>query len=487
MEINAQPSNLIGLNKSVLNSLSVNNRRLKEGSDEVLINPAYDDISDDSIADALHAMLDQVLITPELMKIEESNQSKFGPRSLAKQWDERKQSLYDYFHHQRSAIHEMRCSGSLRLQSISNVTKSMIKSSSAGLPYMQKKGAILENAIAEYNEQVFKYPCVLFTRTQEGGKTRNVWGYPVSDTIHEQTSFQSFLPLEKRFAYRAALLGPDEVDSAITNLLSSKSEDQLVVSLDFSSYDASVKPEHSTAALARIASYFQPGLEEYFEELSERFYTIPIYTPEGEVSGAHGVPSGSSYTNTVDSLVQFAASGETYRCQIQGDDGAYIVPKSSYDDFISRFKSYGLTVNEEKSYTFDTFECVYLQRYYSPEYRNNYSGKGGLGGVYSIFRAMNRIKYLERWTNFEAMKISGSDFFSLRTIMILENCKHHPCFTMLVKYAQSLDKDKLSFTRQGLKSFSKGMESKVRAGVMNQFGDSVTGIDNFETVKILNS
>jgi hypothetical protein len=429
-------------------------------------------------------MLNRYEITANLSKIEDSNRSKFGPRSLAKPWAERKESLLDYFRYNTYPDDPFttKASGRLRPTSLTSAGDRLIKSSNSGLPYLQRKGIVLDDAISSFGEQYGVYPCMLYTRTQEERKTRNVWGFPISDTLQELQYFIPYFEVEKYFRHRSALRGPDFVDTMVSKLILEKPNDHLMVSVDFSSYDASVSPEHSHAAFQNVARAFQAGHEVGLFELWKRFITIPVYTPDGEKTGIHGVPSGSVFTNTIDSEVQYLVSGREYSCEIQGDDGIYRVPVSDLSDFYKRFNDAGLKLNEDKSETFDAHEGVYLQRYYNPLYRR---GDGSLGGVYSIFRAMARIKYLERWTDFDKMKISGADFFSLRTIMILENCKHHPCFVELVLYAQSTDKYGLQFTAEGLNAYSRSMESKTRAGVFNQFGDEVGGINDFETVKVL--
>jgi hypothetical protein len=480
--VDAQPEWYSKLPSHVLNSLSLNNKRIRNGSDEIICNPACEEISDDSIFERVEEILSTCMLTPKLRKIEDANRSKFGPRSLAKKWEDRKQSLYDYFEHEDyDPLYFKVGKGRLRPVTVQQVANNLLKASSAGLPYMRRKGLVLKDAVDSYVNEKGVYPCVLFTRTQEDWKTRNVWGYPISDTIHEQTVFIPFLEHEKTLEYRSALLGPEFVDAAITKLLHNKSESDIVLCVDFSAYDASVGPKNAFEAFSYIASQFQIGSQHQVYDLFRRFVTIPIYTPDGLLTGPHGVPSGSSFTNTVDSLVQFYSSGTVFPCQIQGDDGVYVIPRSDHDFILERFKAAGLKVNEDKSDVFESQEAIYLQRYYHPSYR---AETGGLGGVYSLYRAMARIKYLERWTDFKSMEIEGADFFALRTITILENCKHHPGFEKFVKYVQSLDKFNLEFSQAGLLAFSRAMESKSRAGVFNQYGLQ-RGIDKFETMKIL--
>jgi hypothetical protein len=423
-------------------------------------------------------------LTDKLREIEDKNRSKFGPRSIAKPWVDRKESLYAYFKHDDyDPGHFDGVKGRFRLLSPLSASDKLIKSSSAGLPYLVNKGSVLTQAVNNYLYELGVYPCMLYTRTQEDSKTRNVWGFPISDTLQEQRVFQPYLKYERTLPHRAALSGPDATDLAISTLLNDKRADELIVSLDFSSFDATISPKIAHRCFTLIASKFQSQFEKEIYETYRRFATIPIITPDGEIVGPHGVPSGSSFTNTVDSWAQLLSTGASpFNCQIQGDDGIYRMQRSEYDNVLDRVKENGLIVNEEKSDVFEDKEGVYLQRYYSPDYVNNYGP--GLGGVYSAYRAFARIKYLERWTNLKKMDIEDSDFYALRTITILENCKHHPAFTELVIYAHSLEKNGLTFSKAGLDAYSRSMLAKTRAGVFNQYGDKA-GIENFETVKIL--
>lgn len=469
LKINAEPEWLSSISQTALNSLTVNNDRVLRGSDEILTAPGWDKISDSRIAEHGFEMLDRVHVTPKLEEIEDSNFSKFGPRSLAKPWEERRESLSAYFDHDDYDPGDLdvpKRSGSLRTMDLRAVGRSLVKSSSAGLPYMRRKGLVLETALSNYESEVDRYSCVLYTRTQEGRKTRDVWGTPISDVIREQQYVIPYLRHERLLAHRSALLGPQSVDNSITNLLFGKRPSEVVVSVDFSGFDASITPTMAHNAFSLIASDFQSSLWPGLYQIYRRFVTIPIFTPEGEWSGPHGVPSGSAWTNTVDSAVQFLAAGKyAHRCQIQGDDGLYVVPEGERDELLRRFTESGLSINESKSHTFHSEEGIYLQRYYHPDYVDLYSGRG-LGGVYPIFRALNRIKYLERWTDLAREGMTGGDFFSLRTIMILENCKHHPAFRDLVRYVAQTDAKGLHFTSEGLKAFSRALESKTRAGVL---------------------
>jgi len=487
MKIDAQPHWRGGLSDAANASLSVNNGRISKGSSEVLMSPGYEDIDDDNLIDQVESILSECDLTDKLRQIEDDNRSKLGPRSIAVPWEERKSSLFAYFQDKDFvALEQPSKFGNLRPASIESAKQRLLRSSSAGLPYMTRKGSVLDEGfdVNDIEAQQGVYPCVLFTRTQEGGKTRNIWGYPLSDTLLEQRFLIPFLEVEKNLQFRSALRGPDHVDQAVTNLLLvERREDDIVYCVDFSGYDASISPQHCAQAFGFVASHFQRSEFEHIVRLFERFVQIPVYTPDGEVSGTHGVPSGSGFTNTIDSIVQWQVSMELgmVRSEIQGDDGVHLIPRERRREFEQQFESAGFTLNTDKSEVFLSNEAVYLQRYYHPNYR---ADGNHLGGVYSLFRALARLKYLERWTNFEREGIEGSDYFALRAIMILENCKHHPGFEKFVKMAQTIDKFDLRFTDQGLSAFSRAQESKARAGALPT-SEMRSGISSFKSVQVL--
>lgn len=502
INITEKPAWMQTLSEDAKRRLSRNNERLVKGSNDVVISPAMKDIDDSEIENFVNGILSSDKLTPYLVGIEEANLDKLGPRSISKPWEERRSDLEAYFTDEPvlrieefsefKSFYKKRFSIASRLHPVSTETAvDNLESSSAGaLPYMRKKGDLRKQGLATERWRG-DYPCVIYTRTQEGGKTRNVMGVGISDVIFEMKYHQAFLPHEKLLPWRKAIVSPDAVDLALTRMLSQHQLGKEIVCLDFSTYDASITPGLSGRAFAFIAAHFADKFESDIFDLYVRFATIPFYTPDGEYSGNHGVPSGSAFTNTIDSIVQYLILDETeFRfgpddVQIQGDDGIFITEEGSSDALIDSFNRRGLVVNVDKSDTFRDREGTYLQRYYHP---NFISTNGSYGGVYSIARALLRLKYLEKFIDDVGPEeeLTGDDYFVLRAISILENCKNHPHFHDLIDFVRQRDKHSLTYSLKGKNAFENRADRRSRAEATNQYGDQ-SGIESFETSRYLRS
>lgn len=490
--------NKLDLSSEVIDKLSLLLSRTYRGSSEVLETPIAKGFG------ALNALgeIDKLFanspnrfkINDVLMSLEEDNRSKFGARSIAKSWEERKTSLYSSFmkedNDNADKLFIPSGSWNLRPISLSNAIKLLKNSTNSGLPYYDRKGVVKERVLRKFKELLQRRdPSILFTRTQENNKTRDVWGYPIADTLNEMRYYKPLLDHQKTSSYRSALVSPDRVNRSITRLIKTAIRDKdAIISIDFSAYDTSVKSQLQRAAFNYIKSLFQRNCGKDLDYIAERFSNIGIVTPDGLILGSHGVPSGSTFTNEVDSIVQYLISlnipGINHETiQIQGDDGVYAISFASSDDLFSKFESYGLKVNRDKSYI-SSNHAVYLQNLYHFDYIDD---NGIISGIYSIYRALNRILYQERWSNFEDYSLEGKHYYSIRTICILENCKHHPCFEEFVKLIYSMDKYSLDYSDQSLANYVKmiSMTEGVEGILNNQYGDNVRGLNNFESVKII--
>ena len=169
---------------------------------------------------------------------------------------------------------------------------------------------------------------------------------------------------------------------------------------------------------------------------------------------------------------------------IQGDDLVLLLRELDFDVVEQRYSKGSLPFNVDKSVVSKDY-CLYLQNLYHIDYLKN----GVIGGIYSTYRALNRIIYQERWSEFEDYGLDGIDYYSIRTICILENCKHHPLFREFVEFIYKLDKYSLRYSRNSINKYNDmlGNSSCTEGFMNNQYGDNVSGINRFETVKLLNS
>lgn len=302
---------------------------------------------------------------------------------------------------------------------------------------------------------------------------------------------QYFLPLFEQIRnqpYFSAYGGPDIVDSAISRLLYQRQKDEIFMSEDFSKFDLSVPEDLVLSAFEIVKSYYRNTMliQSDIDEICNEFLTIGIITPDGIYSGLHGVPSGSWFTSIIGSLVHLLAQYHALekldpnKNQVMGDDGVFVLPKSlSKKDLVDVYSDLNLTLNESKTFESDK-EIIYLQRFYSDDYRVN----GIHRGIYPVYRALNRLIHMERFTEIE--QITGADFFSIRAIAILENCKWHPMHQAFVKWVAENDKYNLEYSHDGLKQYISKFQTKTITTVQNQYSDNIQGIRSFETVKILN-
>ena len=477
----------LGVSDDALSRLSRLLSGLVSGSNEVYVTPITKRRSPESILAGWDSIFNSNLdkMNEVLLELEENNRSKYAPRSIAVPWSERRAGVLNSFSSGIEKKVEWSPPASNRFRPLDPLTavKYIKRQTNAGLPTMLKKGKVLMSTYLNLRPDTF--PAVPFTRTQENKKARIVWGISLDDVLDEMRFYRPILLYQRSMPWRAALRSADEIDSAITKLILHATDNGLkLLSIDFQTYDDTVKYAlQNWAFTVYFASLFQskytPDLNRHFQ----RFNTVGLVTPDGILRGSHGIPSGSAYTNEVGSVVQHGIAKDFYEDilhdQQQGDDGAYAVrdPEGLKD----HFRSYGLRVNDEKSYISDDY-IVYLQNLYHKDYVED----GLIRGIYPTYRALLRIVYQERFNDFSEDKISGKDYYAIRTLSILENCKHHPLFKELVKYVVRLDKFDLDVSDQGISAYVRMREKQDGKDVRfteYKRGDGL-GIKSFASYKL---
>lgn len=471
--------------------------RMLKGDDTALFTPFGQSLDIDEFfrgwQEILLANTDKM--NDPLIKLESNSMTKFGPRSRSVPWSEREQSIKTSWTCQDDehipVFKELTGPGHLLPINMDEAKKKMKMNTSAGLPFAAKKSKVKDKLYPEFDfYHSRKDPCVLFTRTGENWKTRNIWGFPFADTLYDMLFYVPLMLHQRTLPWRCVLISADEVACKITEIINyAMATGRIVYSIDFAGFDASVKWQYIKEAFRYFASCFVKVFEEYIIEIGERFYTISLVTPKGVLRGKHGVCSGSNFTNEVDSCVQAMIAFvsdfiDAYYTIIQGDDGVYSMFREELKEFNERFAYAGLKIEHTKSDVASDY-ATFCQFLYSSDYRDS---KGIIEPIYSTFRAITRLVFPERFTDFETVSIECKDYYGIRAITILENCKNHPLHEELVRYVVANEKYKLQFSDNGLISYC-ALENKGAVETSNNenftFGAKVAGIKRFKTYKLI--
>ena len=288
-------------------------------------------------------------------------------------------------------------------------------------------------AIGRYLE----HPAILLFRNYNN-KTRPVWMYPMSTNIVEGSFTQ---PLKEMLMKHTSLRffspwrGYEEVSLDLTEAYN---DGYVISASDFSHTDAHFTKWAMLEVYDVIKFAFQESEWKDLKQSMLHVVDIPLVVgPDKWIIGAHGVSSGSNWTNDVETYMDFIIA-----CYLKlkglvtdpfsaiGDDMAH--KQSSFNKNFAKQVSQicirgGFDVNAEKV-TNDLDDVKYLQRYTFRGWVSKYRTLNGtplLRGVYSTIRALNSSLNPEK---FHSPKLWSKDMFAVRQFMILENCIDHPLF-----------------------------------------------------------
>nr|QIJ70096.1 RNA-dependent RNA polymerase [Thedrake partiti-like virus] len=233
-------------------------------------------------------------------------------------------------------------------------------------------------------------PCLAGVRTQRGEKTRLVWGYPLEMTIIESVVAR---PLINYFREADTVMSFGMYSHETgARMRTSASQTKYHYSLDYSQFDAHIGPQFIQYAFDAFRTWFNLDdkvcgdvtLRELFDQIQKYFATTPIVMPkrgakypEVVVGKRGGVPSGSYFTQLVDSFVNtaliFACSARFQlglrdeNVFVLGDDCLFFCNKDGSPELLSKMSQFlctlGFKVNAEKgSCGLSTDEIEYLGR-----------------------------------------------------------------------------------------------------------------------------
>lgn len=204
-------------------------------------------------------------------------------------------------------------------------------------------------------------PCLAGVRTQRGNKTRLVWMYPLEMTILEAKFARPLIECFKNirtpmpYSLRRYQLGAR---------LSYTMIERNNVSLDFSKFDSSVPSWLIKKAFKILGTWFDfnEDTAKVFDKIQYYFINTPLVMIDGHLYHGknHGVPSGSYFTQLIDSIVNYiiiTAAMQKYklhhhegRVHVLGDDSVFSTNVSvNLNELKSYFATFGFNLNVTKS------------------------------------------------------------------------------------------------------------------------------------------
>jgi len=242
----------------------------------------------------------------------------------------------------------------------------------------------LERGIETMNGDKYPEPCIAFSRTQFDEKTRLVWGYPYSMTVIEGLLAY---PLIQRFKDGVTPMAFALPSGALgTKLVVASYHNEFAYSIDMSAYDSSISSSLIKEAFKILRTWFDldaiepvtgKTVRDIFRLVEKYFTTSHIVMPDGHVykGRRHGVPSGSYFTQVVDSIVnviiagtissRFSMNVDKKEIFVLGDDLLMWSNRKIDLDIIARYASgvFNIQFNPDKSRRYDHDEPVhYLGR-----------------------------------------------------------------------------------------------------------------------------
>ena len=271
------------------------------------------------------------------------------------------------------------------LEMINMITTNL--TASAGLTdYTMKKGDSMVKALNRANRIIegttAPKPCLAFSRTQKNRKTRLVWGYPYEMTIIEGI-FARFLYDQFKVSDTPLAFGKTSLILGCRIKTASRRK-KYTYSVDMSSYDSSLANNLIEVAFNILKTWFKLDRKssKAWNIVKKYFICTPIVMPDHNLylGKRHGVPSGSYFTQLIDSIVNVIICGAISKVfnmnvsdrdiMVLGDDLIFFSDtKVDMERMASKAsKLFGVNFNAEKSQFVinkDHNTIHYLGRYWS--------------------------------------------------------------------------------------------------------------------------
>lgn len=270
---------------------------------------------------------------------------------------------------------------------------------------------------------------------------------------------------------------------------------------DYTKMDQHFNIHHATECADVVKHFFKKEYQDGCVKNIMQVFTLPVVTSLGYVDQEHGMPSGSGWTNfleTIFNLIFMRYLQLKYKLQIAsamgiGDDQLWFLEgkwDSKAIDWIittvtNEMERIGLPGNPDKQEV-SMIETGFLQRHFVEGWKGNY-GTHVAAGVYPLVRNVTSQVYPERFHN---EKEWTSEMFALRVIMIAENCFQHPAFKEYVSFIAKANSNIMEFVRMKDSEIQAVVESsKHISNFMPTYNQEKqnSSIFAFETFRLLRS
>lgn len=240
-------------------------------------------------------------------------------------------------------------------------------SKNSGLPYLTRKEDVYELTIARAERvqagEILPPPTVMFHRGKNEEVARPVFALPFEQHLIEG---RFFYPLQEQWksGYFPYCVGvrPAMTGMKVNDIYSSTH----LLGFDYSGYDGSISAKLIHMAFDIIHSCFEltPHEEKIFNHIVCYFITAAVLAPDGRVykGRRHGVPSGSMFTQMIDSLVnaiiiEYSAQRlnvKGLRYLVLGDDSLVGFASGTTDlhQWAAMMKELGISMSPTKSDNF---------------------------------------------------------------------------------------------------------------------------------------
>lgn len=180
---------------------------------------------------------------------------------------------------------------------------------SSGLPYLKKKDDVVVQTAARAKHVLrgkAPEPCLGIHRGKKRNECRLVWAYPYEmATIEGMYSVPLMENLLGRNGQHPIAYVTGKRQSNHCRIDRARIGSEKILCLDYSAFDSTIGCQLLTSAWSIVRTWFTEVDDKAWDRIQSYFATSPILMPDGYVYAGRrgGVPSGSCFTQIIDSVV----------------------------------------------------------------------------------------------------------------------------------------------------------------------------------------